>query len=75
MGSGHKNKRATGGSGPRTTLTPEDERRFKEYLDRWEQEVYQVLFKPRLIGRDAALIAWAHWVQPFPAITQGPGSL
>jgi hypothetical protein len=29
-----------------------------QYLNQWDREVYDVLFRPREIGRDAALIVW-----------------
>lgn len=75
MGHKHSDQRLSGRSRARTALTAEDEQRWREYLDRWEQEVYLPIFKPKQIGRDAALIAWAHWVQPFPVPSAPSGNL
>lgn len=55
-------------------ITPADVASWKAYLAEWETKVYQPIFLPRKISRDAALIAWAHYAKPFPAV--GPvGSL
>lgn len=39
-------------------LTEQAQRDWIGYLNRWEIEVYQPLFLPRGISRDAALTCW-----------------
>lgn len=39
-------------------LTPDAQREWIEYLDRWESQVYRPLFEARGISRDAALTCW-----------------